>query len=130
MRFLAAVAMVLTVFTAGPARAQYRQAGGAFSSPELDVRVIVLDSARGVAAASAEVVSGDCSGTLAGIGHVRGHSLTITPYEKLEGGESCKLSLQFDNAWDKVRVVGSECSTFSGTSCGFEGQSARRRDER
>ena len=110
--------------------AQYRQVEGTYTSPALEVRVILLDADRGIAAARAEVVSGSCSGSIAGIGEVRGRILTITPYEKTEGGESCRLELEFDRPWKQVKATGYGCQVFSGAACGFEGQSARKRNER
>jgi hypothetical protein len=113
-----------------PAWAQYRQIQGTYASPALQVRVILLDDDRGVVAASAEVVSGSCSGSIAGIGEIRGRILTVTPYQKTEGGGSCRLELEFDRTWKQVKGTGYECQVFSGAACGFEGQSARKRNER
>jgi hypothetical protein len=127
-RLLLASAVSLCV--CAPAWAQFRQIEGAYASPALEVRVILLDGERGVAAASVEVVSGSCSGSISGIGDVHGRTLTITPYEKVSGGESCQLDLEFDTAWKQVKATGRQCQVFSGAACGFEGQSARKRNER
>jgi hypothetical protein len=109
-----------------PTWGQYMQLDGSYTSPVLEVRVLLLDDERGVAAASATVVSGACSGTVAGTGQVRGRTLTITPYKKIEGGESCRLELEFDASWKQVKAMGRDCRMFSGAACGFEGQTARK----
>ena len=106
------------------------QSEGTFASPSLEVRVILLDDESGVAAASASVVSGACSGVIAGTGQIRGHTLTIIPHKKVSGGESCQLQLDFDKQWKQVKATGHECQVFSGAACGFEGQTARKRNER
>ena len=129
-RFLVSVAAASLISVCIPAQAQFRQVDGTYMSSAIEVRVILLDGDRGVAAASAMVVSEGCSGAIAGVGHFHGRTLTVTPYEKVVGGESCRLDLQFDAAWKSVRATSEHCAVFSGPACGFEGQSAEKRDER
>jgi hypothetical protein len=114
----------------GVASAQYMLAEGTYSSREADVRVVLLDSERGVAAASVAVALGPCSGTVAGIGQIRARILTITPHSKIPGGESCQVELAFDAAWKRVKIIGHECQAYHGASCGFEGQTVTKRNER
>ena len=129
-RFLVSAAATTLIYACMPAQAQFRQVDGTYVSSAIEVRVILLDGDRGVAAASALVASEGCSGAIAGVGHFHGRTLTVTPYEKVVGGESCRLHLQFDPAWKSVRATGEQCAVFSGAACGFEGQSAEKRDER
>ncbi|MDB5913061.1 MAG: hypothetical protein JWP22_1736 [Ramlibacter sp.] len=114
----------------GVASAQYMLAEGTYSSREADVRVVLLDSEKGVAAASVAVALGGCSGTVAGIGQIRARILAITPYAKVPGGESCRVELAFDAAWKRVKIIAHECQAYHGASCGFEGQTATRRNQR
>jgi hypothetical protein len=124
------VAGAVSLCVCVPAWAQFRQVEGTYTSPVLEVRVILLDGERGVAAASVEVNSGSCSGSISGIGELHGRTLTIAPYEKVSGGDACRLDLEFDKAWKQVKATGRQCQVFSGAACGFEGQSARKRNGR
>lgn len=123
------IAVAAALCMCAPAWAQFMQAEGTFVSTSLEVRVIMLDDEAGVAAASASVVSGSCSGTVSGIGQIRGRTLVITPYKKVTGGQSCRLKLEFDKLWNQIKATGHECQVFSGASCGFEGQMAKKRNE-
>jgi hypothetical protein len=122
--------LFLAAVSSGTSWAQFARAEGTYSSRASSARVILLDGEKGVAAASVQVLSGACSGSVAGIGEIRGRLLTITPYEKIPGEESCKIELAFDGAWRNVKITGQGCQAYSGAACGFEGQTAARRDER
>ncbi len=123
-------ALTLCLMLPGTASAQFIRAEGAYSSHTVSARVILLDSEKGIAAASVGVVSGACSGSVAGLGEVRGRILTISPYTKVEGGEACEVELAFDATWKHVRIKGRECQAYSGAACAFEGQMATKRNER
>jgi hypothetical protein len=124
-----ALATIAALCMCVPAWAQFMQAEGRFASQSLQVQVILLDDEAGVAAVSASVVSGACSGTVSGTGQIHGHVLVITPYKKITGGESCRLELEFDKPWKQIKATGRSCQVFSGAACGFEGQTARKRNE-
>jgi hypothetical protein len=117
--------LILAVLSS-TATAQYMRADGDFSSKSLSVRVVLLDGRKGVAAVSAAVNVGECSGNIAGIGEFKSRKLVIEPYKKFPDGEACKLELSFDTEWQRVKATGNHCEAYSGASCGFEGQEAQR----
>lgn len=122
-----AIAAILGV---NAVHAQFARSEGTFTSPLTTVRVVLLDPEKGVAAASAVVVVGTCSASVSGVGQIRSRVLSIEPYVKVPGGEACKVNFEFDRSWKQVKVSSHECASYGGASCGFEGQTARRRDDR
>lgn len=110
------------------AHAQYMAAEGVFSSDSLGLQVILLDEEKGIVAAATSIVIGSCSGSISGVGKISGRSLTFAPYKKLEQGETCSITAEFDKTWNRVRVTeGKGCSPYHGASCGWEGQVAAKR---
>jgi hypothetical protein len=108
--------------------AQFSEAEGSYLSATTHLQVIMLDSENGIVAAKASVTQGHCSGNIAGIGKISGHKLTIEPYIKLEGSESCNLLVEFDGKWRNATVIENDyCMAFHGASCGWEGQSVTKR---
>lgn len=108
--------------------AQNLNVEGTYSSDTTHLQVIVLDSERGIVAAKASVSHGHCSGTLAGLGEVKGRRLTIEPYVKLEEPERCHLIVEFDSKWRNATLTeNSYCAAFHGASCSWEGQSVRKK---
>jgi hypothetical protein len=98
--------------------AQSMLAEGNFESKSAELKTIVLDSVKGVVAASAVVTAGACSGTIAGIGKMKGTTLFIEPYEKAEGGERCILRVNFDSKWKKAKMTeGENCAPYHGDAC-------------
>lgn len=51
------------------------------------------------------------------------------PYKNVEGGDACQLTLEFDKGWKQLKALGQQCQAYSGAACGFEGQSAKKRNE-
>lgn len=120
-------AALLLLCTAAGAHAQYARAEATYASPELVVRVVMLDPEAGTAAASATVTRGACSASLAGVGTFKGRSLELTPHVKQPRGEACRLVLTFDAQWQRVQAADNgACSAYQGAGCGWEGQSAQR----
>lgn len=108
--------------------AQFLNMEGAYSSDTTHLQVIVLDSDRGIAAAKASVSQGNCSGTLSGLGEIKGRRLTIEPYVKSEEPERCRLIVEFDSKWKDATLTENEyCKSFHGASCSWEGQSVTKR---
>jgi hypothetical protein len=119
-------AIVFASLVTSSACAQFMQAEGEFSSPTVSLTVILLDSEKGVVAAKTEVVSGSCSGSVSGIGNIKGHTLTFSPYVKEEDAQDCKITATFDPAWKQVKIQSQGCSSYSGAECGWEGQAAAK----
>lgn len=121
-RFLTLAALPLI------SHAQYMRAEGNFVSKSAELKTIVLDSQKGVVAASAVVTAGACSGTIAGIGKMNGTTLLIEPYEKVEGGERCVLRVNFDSEWKKAKMIeGENCAPYHGDACSWEGEEVKRK---
>ena len=125
------VAAVILFVCSAHASAQFMRAQGAFSSSSAELTTILLDEEKGVLAAAAQVVQGSCSGTLAGIGTIKGKTVRIEPYTKLPGGERCILEITFSPDWKKAKLVeGESCSAYHGVSCGWEGQEVKRKPDK
>lgn len=121
---------IVGFLSVGAVHAQFARSEGTFTSPAATVRVVLLDQDKGIAAASAVVVAGSCSASVSGVGQIQARVLSIEPYVKVPGGEACKVDFEFDRSWKQVKVSSHGCSSYGGASCGFEGQTARRRDDR
>jgi hypothetical protein len=121
----AIIAIIGSACTA--AVAQYVQASGEFRSSSLSVLVVGLDPQSGVAAVETTVNQGACSGALAGIGKFEGRHLLVRPYVQDVGSATCELRIEFSKDWREVRTFARGCGQYSGSACGWEGQSARRR---
>lgn len=93
--------------------------GGAWN---LSLRILVLDVPDGAAAASLTVGNRDCSGGIDGLGKLRGNVLTLTPYKKEEGGESCTVKITFDASGKTASVSESQCGYYHGAACEFRGR--------
>ncbi|WP_431262551.1 hypothetical protein ACQ859_20735 [Roseateles chitinivorans] len=112
------------------ASAQYAAMEGDYASPLISLKVIVLDR-KGTAAASLTVVSGACSGSIAGVGTFTARTLQFSSHTKEEGGEACRVSAQFDKLGRQVTITDNgQCSVFMGASCEWNGQTARKVPER
>lgn len=110
------------------AQAQYMKAEGEFSSKSVELKTIVLDSEKGVVAASAAITAGSCSGTIAGLGKMNRKTLLIEPYTKVEGGEQCVLQVEFDPKWGRAKIKeGQGCAAYHGAACSWEGQEVLRK---
>jgi hypothetical protein len=120
-------ALSLLIFST--ASAQFVRVEGEYLSSTVSARILLLDPHKGVVAASSEIAVGACSGSVAGIGQINGHVLTYSPYVKKSGGENCIMTLTFDSAWKQVKIAGENCSFYSGASCGWESQVAKKRKE-
>ncbi|MES2907951.1 MAG: hypothetical protein V4688_02205 [Pseudomonadota bacterium] len=119
--------IVAGLFISSAAFAQFMRVEGEFISPTVSGQIILLDPEKGIVAAKTEVVSGSCSGTVSGIGQIKGHTLTFSPYVKAEGAVECLITMSFDPTWKQVKILGQGCSSYSGGACGWEGQTATRR---
>lgn len=122
------IVLILFLALVQPASyAQYFAAEGFYSSDVTQLQVMILDAEEGVAAAKASVNQGGCSGTLAGIGKFIGRKLTLSPYSKLEGAESCALVIEFDSKWRRATLIENDyCTPYHGVACGWEGQSVTK----
>ncbi len=110
----------------GDASAQYADIDGKFQSSVTTLELIPLDPEAGVIAASTTVVLGSCSGTVSGIGKMAGNELKFTPYAKQDAKDACTVKVTFDKQRKTARVVGENCSAYSGASCGWEGDTIKR----
>ena len=108
------------------AHAQFANIEGRFSSKATSLQLIALDSEDGIIAASTTVVSGACSGSVAGIGKMNGDVLRFSPYKKEVGGETCVITVTFDKRRSNARIRGEGCALYSGAACGWEGDSLAR----
>ncbi|MDT9000960.1 hypothetical protein RQP53_16910 [Paucibacter sp. APW11] len=120
--------VTLSLLCAAPAQAQYNaRAQANYKSEGLDLRLIWLDRQTASAALSATLTQGACSASIAGIGQMSKRRLVIEPYRKLPRGEDCRLTLDFDEAWNKVSSsTEGNCAPYGGAGCEFDGQSAAR----
>jgi len=110
------------------AAAQSIQAEGTFQSKQLEVRVVLLDPEKGVAAVGTSLSQGECSGSVSGIGRfVSEQKLVFEPYVKEAETSSCKVTVEFNRAWNKVKVTSAGCSSYHGASCSWEGQTATKK---
>jgi hypothetical protein len=124
---LAAVVVVASMLTwPSIAAAQYVRAEGVFASKGLTANVVVLDSERGVAAASIAVVRGQCSGSVAGLGQFNGRELVVQPYGQTNDDGACKVMIAYDLGWNTITVRELHCTSYRGAACGWEGQRATR----
>ena len=118
-------ASLLALFCGG-ASAQYADIDGKFQSNATTLEIIPLDPEVGVIAASTTVVLGTCSGTVSGIGMMTGNELKFTPYAKLDAKDVCAVKVVFDKQRKTARIIGENCSAYSGASCGWEGDTIKR----
>lgn len=126
---LATLASLTMCLACEKAVAQFARAEGTFQSENLEVRLVLLDSENGVAATSIVLSQGACSGTVSGIGKFTSKELVFTPYVKLPGGDSCKVTVTFDAHWRKVTVIDNgACVPYHGSSCSWAGQTAVKND--
>ena len=118
---LAALALIC-----GSASAQYADIDGKFQSSVTTLELIPLDPEVGVIAASTSVILGSCSGTVSGIGKMTGNELKFTPYAKLDAKDVCAVRVVFDKQRKTAKILGENCSAYSGASCGWEGDTIKR----
>lgn len=92
-----------------------------YSNPNTFVKTLVLnrDVAEPVIAISIATGTANCTGDMAGIGKLKGNTLVVTPYSKLEGS-NCILTMEFDKGGKQVQVKESDCD-YHGAACGFDG---------
>ncbi|AOZ50775.1 hypothetical protein [Chromobacterium vaccinii] len=102
------------------------QVEGSFKSAPISLELIVLDSDSGTLAASTTVAQEGCSGSVAGIGKLKGNVLQFKPYKKEEGGEQCVIQVNFSPNGKSASVTETDCSYYHGASCGWEGQKVRK----
>lgn len=120
--------MLAGIGMTGAQAESYLNLDGTFSAPGADLKVIVLDSDKGIVAASSNIVLGACAGEISGLGKIKGKTILIEPYVKEEGGEKCVLRAEFDAAWKRVKLIeGDYCTYYHGASCGWEGQQLKRK---
>lgn len=117
--------MVLVAFCTS-ASAQYANVEGKFRSSSTSLDLIALDSETGVIAASTTVVMGACSGTVAGIGKISGKELTFSPYVKIDKNDACVVKVAFDKKFNSAKITAEGCAAYSGTACGWEGDTIKR----
>ena len=113
------------VFLSNCALAEYANVEGRFKSSMTDLNLIALDSESGVIAASTTVGVGPCSGSIAGIGKIKGNTLVFSPYTK-DAGDACVVTVTFDKKRNIAKIVGDSCYMHSGASCGWEGDRIKR----
>lgn len=112
----------------GSSFAQFARSEGTFRSNQLVLQVVLLDPEKGVAAASASLSEGACSGTVAGIGNITSKKLTFAPYIKMAGGESCSVTVEWDAKWHKAKVTDNgSCAPYHGSGCSWASQSVTKR---
>jgi len=100
---------------------------GGYEGDFMSVRVILMDPGKGVAAASVDVGMNGCGAVVSGLGEMTARKLVISPYEKLEGGDACRVTLEFDKSWKKVAASDNgQCTAYHGVSCSWQGQSAKK----
>lgn len=107
--------------------AQYAQLGNNYKSKNTSLTIILLDDEKGDVAASTTVVQGSCSGSITGLGQVKGKKLTFTPYMKADSKKTCVVSVEFNNSFASGEIVASDgCHYYSGASCGWEGDVVKK----
>jgi hypothetical protein len=126
MKHIFLTALGLLIYST--ASAQFARVEGVYASSTVSAHILLLDRIKGVVAASSEVIGGTCSGSVAGIGQVKGRVLTYSPYVKEPSGEQCVMTLIFDATWKQVKIAGENCSYYSGAGCGWENQVATKRN--
>lgn len=104
------------------------QVEGYYKSYGITLTAFVLDWEEGTVAATTTVVMAPCSGTIAGIGHMDGHTLKLSPYNQARDGQQCVLTLVFDKEFKHVKIDSDNCSYYHGTGCGWEGQELQHRN--
>lgn len=114
------------LFISNCALAQYANIEGRFKSATTGLTLIALDSETGVIAASTSVVAGACSGTIAGIGKMKGNALIFSPYAKVTADDACVVTVTFDKKRNTAKIVGDSCASYSGASCAWEGDTIKR----
>jgi len=117
-------ALLLTCTVA--AHAQYANIDGQFRSSSTSLDLIALDTEKGVVAASSSVTQGSCSGTVAGVGTMKGDTLAIRPYRKTEPDDACVIRITFAPNRNSASIKGEGCSSHAGAACGWEGDTVRR----
>lgn len=128
-RTLYAAALLSVAICSQSALCQSMQAEGNFASQGLELKTIVLDLDEGMMAATTSVTSGACSGTISGLGKIKGKLLILKPYAPSPGTEACTLHVEFDDKWKSVKITeeGRGCAAYHGAACAWEGQKAIRK---
>lgn len=127
--FLSSIPLALFgVLIPNSVHAQFARAEGEFQSEQALVRLLLLDAEKGVVAASVSVAVAPCSGAVTGIGNVKDRKIEFGPYESLQGGEKCRVALQFDGKWASLKISDNgQCNKFHGASCTWDGEVVKRK---
>ena len=96
---------------------------------ELDLQIVALDFDSHQFGVAVQTGGRDCSGDVRGVAKAI-DSMTIVLAKKKEAGRSCRLTLKFRDRFQKVDVIGSDCSFFHGASCSFNGTLDRNKNGR
>jgi hypothetical protein len=99
--------------------AQYANVEGVLSSKTVTLRLVALDPEKGVMAASTTVAVGLCTGSIAGIGTIRGEQLSFTPYLKVDSHDQCVVTVSFTDKRKSARITATGCMAYSGVACGW-----------
>jgi hypothetical protein len=98
-----------------------------FSSESVTLHFILLDETKGIVAASTQIYQGSCYGIISGIGKIQGKTLIFTPFVKVEKGNQCSITAEFNSSWNQVKITSNdECVRYHGAACGWEGGIAKR----
>ncbi len=108
------------------ANAQYANIDGTFRSTSTTLRLIPLDSEKGVIAAETVVTQGGCSGSIAGVGKMSGNVLKFSPYVKVDQADVCEVTVLFDKKRNSATISAEGCMAHSGAACGWEGGTMKR----
>ncbi|RSZ57116.1 hypothetical protein HF313_10525 [Massilia atriviolacea] len=125
VNFCAALSMsIVSSFAA----AQYADVDGRYTSDSIHLQIIVLNPESGDVAATTSVITGACSGNIAGLGKVSGNKLSFSPYVKEAGAESCVVHVEFDGNRKRAKIsAAGVCSAYHGGGCGWEGKTTLKK---
>ena len=103
------------------------KAEGHYESEAGSVDVIILDKVGGDVAIKTVIVQGACSGSVAGISKFSNQQIVFSPFIKEDGDkDKCKLTASFTKDHAEVSVNAEDCGSYSGASCGWEGQKFKK----
>lgn len=89
---------------------------------QLQLRLIVLDTERGVVAAALTVGSPQCSGGLDSLGQWQRGTLVLKPYRPEPDAAACEVQVRVDADGRRAWVSETGCGAYRGAACVFEGQ--------
>ncbi|HEX2888502.1 hypothetical protein [Vineibacter terrae] len=113
------------------ASAQYAYLGGLYTSPVIELRIMVLDGESGDVAWDSSIGTRGCGGGASGVGLIVHGKLQLKPYKPPPEAGSCVITVTFDDIRrqggpQSATLQEQGCGYYHGASCAWEGVVRRK----